>query len=180
MKGILKKGLAILKRGVCLLPAFVFVGGLVTGIVGDQVGKKKTNEFYDDFSKTEAVVEMKEEDLSFYQAQAKEGEISNIELSEKQEYIQSKEYLEKIIELPEFAEQKEILKSTKETYQMTENIGFYTILGSLGFIGVTGGLWLTTHALDFMEDLWDSASDDWNWSYYNLKSKEEDNLEIDI
>lgn len=103
-----------------------------------------------------------------------------LNLLKKKEYIESEEYLETVLNLPEFSEQKALLKSKQEVYAPAEATGYWMAGGSFAFSVVGFVTVLSESSLsDMIVDFWESAEDDWYWAKDQAKKKkEEESLEI--
>ena len=177
MKRVLKKTQAILKRGIMFLPVSLIPIGIALGITGTYVGTTKKEEVFEILSQNPEIQQMREEDIEVYNERLEKGEITNSEYTEKVNYVNSNNFIEDVLENPDFSEEKAFLKSETRVYELLElPVSLSVFLSGLGlsFGGLALVAWSDTVG-EAVIDFWNSASDDWNW-----KPPEKDTLKIDL
>ena len=173
MKGLLKKVSAVFKRTLAHLPLFVGVGGIVLTIGSAVAGGVASDKIKDEFVNSEAYIEQKAEDLEFVEDKFASGEMSKEEYEDQKGNIGSDDYVDVLLNSPEFYKYKTMIKNSDEPYLIALGAG-------LAGIVLGGGSLVLFNATGWGEDLKDSSDDDWNWAKYEKRRKEEESTTVEI
>ena len=172
---VLRKTSAILKTSVLFLPIVTGLVGIGVLIGAKSVGTSSKKSYMEEVANNTIVQEYKQQDLEIYTQRFENGEITMTEFSDRKQYLESEDFLEDALEMPELAYQKGIIKQTEEKYnKMALTSGIISIAGFVISIGEI--ILLKTSAFD---KYLDSIETDWFYKANpNKKKKEEDILEI--
>lgn len=124
---MIKKVVGILKMARVAIPALIFgttVFGMVYGIKLVDIADDKIEDAKKQILKTEKVVQLQERDLSIYQQQYEDGIITTSQFSKSKDYVESIDYVDDIINLPQLEEQKAMLKQTEKSAKTTKVCGW--------------------------------------------------------
>lgn len=123
----------------CILKKIGVLSPLVLAAVSTIVGLSTAigfavvdNNVKKDIKNHAIVQEIKDKDLEILNSQYEEGKITASEFSERKEFLGSKEYIEEIVELPELAEQKELIKNKTESLRIASIAGVCVAIASIG------------------------------------------------
>ena len=185
MKGILKKVLGVLKITRVVLPlvfSALFVNGIVQGVLLTEKAKKDVENVKQQILQTEDFVELREQDLKIYQKQYEEGVITSPEYAEKKSYINSTEYVDDVIDLEGFEEQKAILKQAEDDAEVKRGwgigIAFGFALPTAFSLATACALYISSDGREIISDWAEEGVTDLKYKDPDKKKKEEDILEI--
>lgn len=168
---ILKRIFGALKMGILYSPLVLGPLGFVTSIGGLIADGVVTDNHRKNMRKSIVVQQMINEEKGVYHERLEKGELTLSEYSEKLEYVQSNDYIDNITDLPQFSEERTILKNKLEVCKSCSVGGVVTVVGSLGLIAL-----YTTNVGDI---IYESALNDFNYvSPKKAKKKDDDFIEI--
>lgn len=173
VKGILKKGLAVLKYGLAFLPYAVLAGGFLTFAGCGIASAVYEDKAKDVFTNSQAYIERKAEDLAYLEEAFANGEMSKEVYEKQKENIGSVDYIEGLLKLPQYHEYSEILKNSTNPYLIA-------ILAGVGSMAVGLVSTLIYVSNDCTDDLMYSAEEDWRWAKEKKKKLEEESSTIEI
>lgn len=154
-KAIIKKISAALKMASIKLVIPLTVLGCLTE-VGFSIasGIDRTN-LENQISQSQIVMEMREEELGNVEQQFLDKEISAADYADRIKEIESKDFVDEVIDRPELAEQKALLKSKKDFY-----MSGVLISGGVSLIVCGYGLYLAFNKRNLVEKICESAERD--------------------
>lgn len=168
MKGILKKTTAVLKVALAVLPYTVLTGGIFTLVVSGIAGSVAQDKAEKEFKSSQVFIERQAEDLEYLEGLYNSGEITEGQFNEQKDSLHDDKYVDALLELPQFYDQKEMIKNSTKSFNIAATVGGVSLV--LAFIPT--GIYLKT---DIAEDLIYSAKKDWKKS-----KKGNEGIEIEI